>query len=569
MTAIADVTTLLLDAAQSGASNSNIKAVQLGQVTNVTLSASGIASWDNLTNESNFEVQLYKDDIAQGTVVTKTANTLSHDFLSAMKNGGAGVYTVKVTAKGNGTTYSDGVQSLPSGGQTIIQLATVSAAGLTWTGNVAHWTEVASAVSYDVQLYKNGNSINSPVNVMAGSAASGVDFTSAIATAGIGTYTYKVTAKGDANLILSAIQSVVSNDNIKTVSIDANLSGLSVSSGSFNEGFAAGTTAYTANVGNGISSITVTPAVSESHATVTVNGIGVASGNTSSAITLNVGANAIVVAVKAQDGTTIKTYTITVTRAAAVIPPTPTPTPAPTPTPEQTTVKGDVIDQNGTSVKGVEAKVSTETNGNKIVEVKSREAVLLKQPDGTNSTLSDISKLSFSTPVTTNNGSTSANTASVTLKADGTIQVNNLPKGTETKFDVTLDLGNGQKIVIGCIDVKVSSNGDVSLTSTLIDPYGTITDKTTGKIITGANVKLYYANTARNIAAGKTPDTLVPLPLINGFKPNDNKNPQISDASGAYGFMVFPNSDYYIVATKAGYEDFKSPTISVEKEIVK
>ncbi len=246
-----------------------------------------------------------------------------------------------------------------------------------------------------------------------------------------------------------------------------------------------------------------------------------------------------------------------------------TPTPPIPPTPEQTTVKGDVIDQNGTSVKGVEAKVSTETNGNKIVEVKSSEAVLLKQPDGTNSTLSDVSKLSFSNPVTTNNGSTSANTASVTLKADGTIQVNNLPKGTETKFDVTLDLGNGRKIIIGCIDVKVSSNGDVSLTSTLIDPYGTITDKTTGKIITGANVKLYYANTARNIAAGKTPDTLVPLPLIDGFKPNDNKNPQISDASGAYGFMVFPNSDYYIVATKAGYEDFKSPTISVEKEIVK
>ena len=70
-------------------------------------------------------------------------------------------------------------------------------------------------------------------------------------------------------------------------------------------------------------------------------------------------------------------------------------TPQILPTPEQTTVKGDVIDQNGTSVKGVEAKVSTETNGNKIVEVKSREAVLLKQPDGTNSTLSDISKLSF------------------------------------------------------------------------------------------------------------------------------------------------------------------------------
>lgn len=55
---------------------------------------------------------------------------------------------------------------------------------------------------------------------------------------------------------------------------------------------------------------------------------------------------------------------------------------------------------------------------------------------------------------------------------------------------------------------------------------------------------MYYANTDRNKAAGKTPDTVVSLPGIDGFKPNNNKNPQQSDASGAYGFMVFPKVGY-------------------------
>lgn len=57
--------------------------------------------------------------------------------------------------------------------------------------------------------------------------------------------------------------------------------------------------------------------------------------------------------------------------------------------------------------------------------------------------------------------------------------------------------------------------------------------------------------------------------MIPGFKPNDNLNPQASDVNGTYGYMVFPNTDYYIIAEKDGYETYTSPTISVEKEIVK
>lgn len=278
---------------------------------------------------------------------------------------------------------------------------------------------------------------------------------------------------------------------------------------------------------------------------------------------LKVGENTVYIQVTAQDGITKKIYTLIVTRKAQETSTNPTQSSGKgsdrNPSTGTNTVIGKVIDKDGNSVKGVDARVSTESNGNKTVETTAKEAILVKQPDGTKAPLSDISKLSLQ----------SKDNANVSISSDGTIKVKDLAKGTETKVSICCDLGNGQKIVIGTIVVKVGSNGDVSLTSTLIDPYGTITDAATGKAIEGATVKLYYANTERNKAAGKIADTLVQLPIINGFKPNDNKNPQMSDINGAYGFMVFPTADYYIVATKDGYSEFKSPTIPVEQDIVK
>ncbi len=105
---------------------------------------------------------------------------------------------------------------------------------------------------------------------------------------------------------------------------NANLSGLSLSSGTLNPSFASGTTSYTANVNNAISSITVTPTEEDTNSIlhVRVNGgtytlvnNGVASGS----LSLNEGNNTVDVRVTAQDGTTIKTYTITVTREPLLI----------------------------------------------------------------------------------------------------------------------------------------------------------------------------------------------------------------------------------------------------------
>lgn len=224
------------------------------------------------------------------------------------------------------------------------------------------------------------------------------------------------------------------------------------------------------------------------------------------------------------------------------------------------TVTGSVT-YGGTnnSVSNIAAEVSTDSNGNTTVSVKAAQAVVIKQPDGNVSAVSDLSKVSI----------TDAAGSSIKISADGKIEMKNMAKGTDNKFQVSYDLGNGQKVCIGTIDVKVGSDGTVSITETLIDPYGIITDASTGKAVDGVNVTLYYANTERNKASGKTADTVVALPGIEGFKPNSNKNPQVSDASGAYGFMVFPDTDYYIVATKDVYSKYTSPTISVEKEIVK
>ena len=63
----------------------------------------------------------------------------------------------------------------------------------------------------------------------------------------------------------------------------------------------------------------MTPTVTDTTATVKVNGTAVASGTASGAISLSVGSNTITTLVTAQNGTTTKTYTITVTRAPSTV----------------------------------------------------------------------------------------------------------------------------------------------------------------------------------------------------------------------------------------------------------
>lgn len=223
------------------------------------------------------------------------------------------------------------------------------------------------------------------------------------------------------------------------------------------------------------------------------------------------------------------------------------------------TVSGNVVDgTTGANVSTLTGTVTIDSNGNYVVSMQAAQTVVFQQPDGATSPLSDLTKVSY----------VSARGSSVTVAADGTINFANLAKETDNQYKITYVLGSGQMITIGTLEVIVSSSGAVSLNCTLIDPYGIITDAATGKAIAGAEVTLYYANTERNKSNGKTPDMVAALPGIDGFKPNNNQNPQTSDTNGAYGYMVFPDTDYYIIAAKNGYEQYTSTTISVGQEIV-
>lgn len=101
---------------------------------------------------------------------------------------------------------------------------------------------------------------------------------------------------------------------------NANLSSLLLSSGAFTPAFSPNVITYTADVGNGVTDITVTPTAADLGATIQVRintgaWSAVPSGSPSGALSLNVGDNPINVLVIAENGLVTKTYTVTVTRA--------------------------------------------------------------------------------------------------------------------------------------------------------------------------------------------------------------------------------------------------------------
>lgn len=106
------------------------------------------------------------------------------------------------------------------------------------------------------------------------------------------------------------------DDGTPAVSSDATLSALTISAGTLSPAFASGTTSYTANAANSVSSVDITATVNQADASLTINGSPAVS-STATAVDLNVGENIITILVTAQDESTTDTYTITITRAAA------------------------------------------------------------------------------------------------------------------------------------------------------------------------------------------------------------------------------------------------------------
>ena len=121
------------------------------------------------------------------------------------------------------------------------------------------------------------------------------------------------------------VEVTAQNNTTKTYTItvtqrlsnNANLSGLTISSGTLTPVFAVGTTDYGVDVGNAVTSVTVTPTTEHADATVTVNGALVPRGTASSEIPLSAvdEPTHITVEVTAANGMATKAYAIEVRRA--------------------------------------------------------------------------------------------------------------------------------------------------------------------------------------------------------------------------------------------------------------
>ena len=132
----------------------------------------------------------------------------------------------------------------------------------------------------------------------------------ALTEGGSNTITVVVTAQD--GLIVETYTVVVS----RAPSSDATLSSLLISEGMLDPSFDSGTTDYTVAVANSTTTITVTPTVNHSHATIAMKVNDMAFTTLSDPIALIEGGDtAIAVVVTAQDGVTITTYTVVVARA--------------------------------------------------------------------------------------------------------------------------------------------------------------------------------------------------------------------------------------------------------------
>ncbi|WP_173218558.1 S-layer homology domain-containing protein [Paenibacillus alba] len=281
--------------------------VMAGQTATFTVAASG---------DTPLSYQWKKDGAALtdgGNISGSRSATLS---IAGAQTGDAGSYTVLVTnTAGNVTssavtlTVDTAVPSTPSAPTGITAMAGDGQVTLMWTG-------VQGAVTYSV--YQGTASGSYGLTSIATVSGATYSYTATRLTNGM-TYYFAVKASNaGGNSRYSNEVSTTPKAAIPGASNNANLSSLAISGVALSPSFDPITIFYTASVVNGVTSVTVTPTVSDGNATMKVNGTVVSSGQTSGAISLNVGSNPITVAVTAQDGKTTQTYTVIVTRAKVI-----------------------------------------------------------------------------------------------------------------------------------------------------------------------------------------------------------------------------------------------------------
>ena len=258
------------------------------------------------------------DDLTSLTLLTLNGNALNmlpNDVFADLTR-----LTTLWLQDNPGTLFKPTADALPDDGTVSDEGGTVtldgSDSGGAWGTNVTYsWvlTPSTSGVTFD------DNTSATPEVVIPALAADTVL-----------TFTLTVTGKGGTNGIdTDTDTATVTVTGTTTTSTDATLSGLTLQDGegtviTLSPTFPSDmTTDYTAQVANGVDTVTLTATQNDSTATVAIANDDDTSKPGEAELDLIVGTNMLTVTVTAEDGTT-KTYTVTVTQAAANTAPTAT-----------------------------------------------------------------------------------------------------------------------------------------------------------------------------------------------------------------------------------------------------
>ncbi|MFD0682163.1 MULTISPECIES: cadherin-like beta sandwich domain-containing protein [unclassified Paenibacillus] len=294
-------------------SNADLNSLALSSGTLSPAFASGTTSYtSNVSNNvSSVTITANVYDSNAAMTVNGTATTSGQASAAINLTVGSNVIPIIVTAQ-NGTTktYNVTVNRAPASSNADLSSLTLSSGALSpafATGTTAYTSSVANGVS-SLTVTGSVYSSNATMTVNGNPVISGEASNVINLNVGNNTITIVVTAQNGTTKTYS-----VTVNRAPAASSNTDLSSLNLSSGALSPAFATGTTSYTSNVANGVSSVTVTASVYDSNATMTVNGTSVISGQASGAINLNMGSNTITIVVTAQNGTT-KTYNVTVNR---------------------------------------------------------------------------------------------------------------------------------------------------------------------------------------------------------------------------------------------------------------
>ncbi|MCY9660988.1 cadherin-like beta sandwich domain-containing protein [Paenibacillus chondroitinus] len=276
-------------------------------------------SWTGVQGANTYSVYQGTASGNYDSIPVVTVSGVSHT-VTGLTNGSNYYYAVKANYAGGSSDYSNEAIAKPKSGDANLS-------GLALSRGTLNPIFAPNIVSYEADVTNDVTSVTiTPMVSDVGHAAvtasvytSSGNLKDGPFTLTSGTASPAVTLDEGSNVIKVVVTAQDSTTKTYTVTVtrvgssDANLSGLSLSSGLLSPVFASGTTNYSATVPNDVSVTTVTYHPADSHATAALRLNGASANNP---VNLTVGSNIISVVVTAQDGTT-KSYSVTVTRAGS------------------------------------------------------------------------------------------------------------------------------------------------------------------------------------------------------------------------------------------------------------